>query len=201
MTYPMKQRFRGFLPVIVDVETGGFEPKNNALLEIAFVTTELDEQGKLHPSESFGYAIAPESELVVEPEALEFTGIVLDENRQAHSEKDALQEGFQQVRKAVKAQGCNRAVLVGHNAWFDLHFMRAAVERQGIKRDPFHPFTSFDTATLAAIYLGHTVLAQACKRSNIEFCNSEAHSALYDAEKTAELFCHIVNNSGFTWDS
>ena len=34
---------------------------------------------------------------------------------------------------------------------------------------------------------------EACHRAGIAFESSRAHSALYDAEKTAELFCDIVN--------
>ncbi|HAV68246.1 MAG TPA: ribonuclease T, partial [Alcanivorax sp.] len=35
-------RFRGFLPVVVDVETGGFDARNDALLEIAAVLLDMD---------------------------------------------------------------------------------------------------------------------------------------------------------------
>jgi ribonuclease T len=40
---------------------------------------------------------------------------------------------------------------------------------------------------------GHTVLSEACARANISFDNDQAHRALYDAERTAELFCAVVN--------
>src|SRR5690606_4949068 len=88
---------------------------------------------------------------------------------------------------------CNRAVLVGHNAFFDHQFLYAAATRAQIKRNPFHPFSCFDTATLGGVALGQTVLARACHAAGISLCQKEAHSALYDAEKTADLFCHIVN--------
>lgn len=68
-----------------------------------------------------------------------------------------------------------------------------ATERVGLKRNPFHPFSFFDTSTLAGLAFGHTVLARACALANIPFDNAEAHSAEYDATKTAELFCLIVN--------
>lgn len=193
MSQTMKDRFRGFLPVIVDVETGGFDPKTNALLEVAMITTTFDEQGKLIIDESIHFDVVPAEGTEVAQEALDFTGIVLDENRNATDEKEALQESFQVVRQAIKRHGCSRAVLVGHNAWFDLHFVHAAAQRQGIKRNPFHQFTSFDTATLAGVHFGHTVLAEACKRAEIDFDNDQAHSALYDTTKTAELFCKIIN--------
>jgi len=104
-----------------------------------------------------------------------------------------MQALFQVVRKEIKEQGCNRAILVGHNAHFDAGFVNAAVERCSIKRNPFHPFSHFDTATLSGLAYGQTVLARACAEAGIEFDNAEAHSAAYDAQKTAELFCGIVN--------
>lgn len=190
----IKDRFRGFFPVIIDVETGGFEAKTDALLEIAAVTTRYNQQGKLEISNSFHYHIEPFEGANIEQKALDFTGIdPHNPLRGAISEKDALKELFSQIRMEQKLSECNRSVLVGHNAWFDLSFLNAAIERCNIKRNPFHPFTSFDTASLSALMLGHTVLAQACKLANISFDQKEAHSALYDATKTAELFCQLVN--------
>ena len=97
------------------------------------------------------------------------------------------------LRKEIRDQNCTRAILVGHNAHFDAGFINAAVERCGIKRNPFHPFSFFDTATLSGLAYGQTVLAKACAEAGIAFDNNEAHSAAYDAERTAELFCEIVN--------
>lgn len=191
---PMAQRFRGFLPVVVDVETGGFNAETDALLEIAMVTLRFDDEGILHPHSSYSANIHPFDGANLEREALDFTGIdPFDPERDAEFEIDALTTMFQMIRKEVKDQGCNRAILVGHNAHFDHGFLRAAVDRTGIKRDPFHPFSSFDTATLSAIALGHTVLARACRLADIDFDNRAAHSAAYDTQKTAELFCYIVN--------
>ena len=82
---------------------------------------------------------------------------------------------------------------MGQNSHFDHGFLNAASERNNLKRNPFHPFSSFDTATLSGLAYGQTVLARACEVADIEFDNNEAHSARYDAEKTAELFCKIVN--------
>lgn len=190
----MAQRFRGFLPVVVDVETGGFNAATDALLEIAMVTLRMDADGLLHPHETLSANIHPFDGANLEKEALDFTGIdPFDPERDAEFEIDALSSMFQTVRREVKQYGCNRAVLVGHNAHFDHGFLRAAVDRNDIKRDPFHPFSSFDTASIAAIALGQTVLAKSCITAGIEFDNSEAHSAAYDTYKTAELFCYIVN--------
>ncbi|WP_205894660.1 ribonuclease T [Pseudomonas oryzihabitans] len=191
---PMARRFRGYLPVVVDVETGGFNAATDALLEIAATTVAMDDEGVLYPDHTYFFRVEPFAGANIEPAALEFTGIKLDHPlRMAVSEEHALGEIFKGVRKSLKSSGCKRAILVGHNSSFDLGFLNAAVLRCGLKRNPFHPFSSFDTATLAGLAYGQTVLAKACQAAGIEFDNREAHSARYDTEKTAELFCGIVN--------
>lgn len=191
---PLAQRFRGFLPVIVDVETGGFNSQTDALLEIAAVTIRMDEDGNLHRHETFAFHVEPFEGANIEQAALDFTGIDLDNpDRLAEPELMVMTDLLTAVRRSVKENGCTRAVIVGHNAHFDLNFVNAVIERCNIKRGPFHPFSVFDTATLAGLAFGQTVLAKACQVAGIEFSNSAAHSAAYDAEKTAELFCLIVN--------
>jgi ribonuclease T len=191
---PISDRFRGFLPVVIDVETGGFNAATDALLEMAAVTLAMDEDGILMPSEIIYHAVIPFEGANVEQAALNFTGIdINDPYRMALEENEALRALFQPIRNAVKDAHCSRAVMVAHNAHFDLGFVNAAVERNGIKRNPFHPFSCFDTATRAGLAYGQTVLARACEAAEIEFSNDKAHSAAYDAEKTAELFCGIVN--------
>lgn len=192
--HPMARRFRGFLPVVVDVETGGFNSRTDALLEVAAVLITMDEDGWLQRGETLSQHVKPFEGANLEQSALDFTGInPWAEDRDAVDEAEALREVFNPIRKAMKAHDCKRAVLVGHNATFDHNFVFAAAERADIKRNPFHPFSTFDTATLAGLAYGHTVLAEACKRAGLEFSSREAHSAAYDAEKTADLFCGIVN--------
>lgn len=191
---PLAQRFRGFLPVIVDVETGGFNSQTDALLEIAAVTIRMDQDGYLHRHETFSFHVEPFEGANIEQAALDFTGIDLDcPERMAEPELMVMTDLLSAVRRAVKENGCTRAVIVGHNAHFDLNFVNAVIDRCNIKRSPFHPFSVFDTATLAGLAFGQTVLAKACQVAGLEFSNSAAHSAAYDAEKTAELFCVIVN--------
>ncbi|MDG2460217.1 MAG: ribonuclease T [Luminiphilus sp.] len=190
----IKDRFRGFLPVVVDIETGGFNCQTDAILEIAVTLLEMDEEGNLAIAETHSRNVEPFEGANLEPSALEFTGIDPESPlRGAVPEEIALGELFAIVRQSVKSQLCNRAVLVGHNAHFDAGFLNVATERIGLKRNPFHPFSYFDTSTLAGLAFGHTVLARACALANIPFDNNEAHSAEYDAMKTAELFCLIVN--------
>lgn len=190
----ISQRFRGFLPVVVDVETGGFNAATDALLEIAAVPLEMDEQGIIYPYETVSFHVQPFEGANIEEAAIKFTGIdPYHPLRIAHPEKEVLQETFKVIRRAVKSSGCKRAILVGHNAHFDHGFVSAAVERCEIKRNPFHPFSNFDTVSMAGLAFGQTVLSRACEAAGIEFDNQEAHSARYDAEKTAELFCAIIN--------
>jgi ribonuclease T len=191
---PMSYRFRGFLPIVIDVETAGFNAKTDALLEIAAVITGMDKNGNLYPKETIACNVEPFKGANLEKSALDFTGI--DPNcplRNAKTELVALERIFKAVRHEVKEQDCTRAVLVGHNATFDHNFVFAAAERAEIKRNPFHPFSTFDTVTLAGLAYGQTVLAKACAAAGIEFNGKSAHSARYDTEKTAELFCKIVN--------
>jgi ribonuclease T len=189
----MKNRFRGFLPVIVDVETTGTNPQTCALLEMCIVLLEMDASGQFASKERFFEHILPFENAELDPKSLEFNQIdPYQPLRFALPEKLALQNLFAPIRTALKQAHCQRAVLVGHNAWFDLLFINAAVKRTGIK-SPFHAFTCFDTATLAGLMYGQTVLAKAAKEAKISFDPNEAHSAIYDAEKTAELFCIMLN--------
>jgi ribonuclease T len=191
---PMAERFRGFLPVVVDVETGGFNARTDALLQIAAVTIRIDDTGELHRDETFSYHVKPFPGANMDPKSLEVTGInPYHPLRPALDEKEALNRIFTPIRHAVKMYGCTRAILVGHNAFFDLSFLNAAVERTGIKRNPFHPFSSFDTVSLAGLAFGQTVLARAVQAAGLSWEDDRAHSATYDAERTADLFCTVVN--------
>ncbi|GKW24275.1 ribonuclease T [Pectobacterium polonicum] len=187
-------RFRGFYPVVIDVETAGFNAKTDALLEVAAVTLKMDRDGWLQPDETLHFHVEPFEGAILEPAALAFNGIdPTNPLRGAVSEYDALHEIFKVVRKGIKDQGCNRAIIVAHNATFDHSFMAAAADRCSLKRNPFHPFATFDTAALSGLVLGQTVLAKACITAGIAFDSSQAHSALYDTNQTALLFCELVN--------
>ncbi len=190
----MADRFRGFLPVVVDVETGGFNAKTDALLEIAAVLLDIDADGFMVRDETIRYHVKPFEGANIEEASLAVNGIDPDHPlRPAIDERDALQRTFREVRRAIRENRCSRAVLVGHNAHFDLGFLNQAVERTGIKRNPFHPFSCFDTATLCGVAFGQTVLARAAIAAGLGWDETQAHSASYDAEVTADLFCSAVN--------
>lgn len=189
-------RFRGYYPVTIDVETGGFNSATDALLEVAAVTFTVDESGLWTMDECISRHVEPFEGANLDPAALEFTGIDPEHpfrKQIAVSEKEALRDIFKVIRQKMKAYGCKRAILVGHNPSFDLGFINAAVERSGIKRNPFHPFGTFDTATLGGLVYGQTVLSRAAIAAGIQWDHEQAHSARYDSEITAELFCTIVN--------
>jgi ribonuclease T len=190
----LARRFRGYLPIVVDIETSGFDPGKNALLEIAAVLTTMDANGRLHLAETHASHVNPFPGATLDPSALSFNKIdPYHPFRFALDEKDALEKIFLPIRAAVKATGCTRAILVGHNPAFDIGFLNAAVERCGVKKSPFHPFCTFDTATLAGLAYGQTVLAKALEAAGLSWDAKQAHSAIYDAEQTAKLFCKIVN--------
>lgn len=195
---PLAQRFRGFLPVVVDIETGGFNCETDALLEIAAVLVDVDPAEGWKRVATIGHHVRPFEGARLEEAALRFNKIdPWHPFRLAVSEAHALDNIFERVRKMVQDHGCSRAILVGHNPAFDLSFLKAAVDRCKTKRNPFHAFSTFDTASLAGLAYGQTVLARAVAAAGIPWQAEEAHSAVYDAEKTADLFCAIVNR----WDS
>ena len=194
----MSQRFRGFLPVVVDVETGGFNETTDALLQIAAVLIDIDEHGQLYCRETVSCHVTPFEGANLDPKSMEVNGIDVDHPfRFAVAENQALPKIFKPVREAIRGHACSKAILVGHNAHFDLKFINAAAARSGIKRNPFHPFSTFDTVTLAGLAYGQTVLARSIQSAGMEWDSSEAHSAVYDAEMTAMLFCKIVNQTAF----
>lgn len=190
------KRFRGYLPVVIDLETAGFNAQTDALLEIAAVLLTVNEDGDWTAEETIARHVQPFEGANLEQAALDFNGIDPDHpfrKEIAVPEKNALEDVFKLVKANLKTHDCKRAILVGHNPAFDIGFLNAAVERCDIKRNPFHPFSTFDTATLGGLAYGQTVLARAAEKAGIKWDTDKAHSARYDAERTAELFCKIIN--------
>jgi ribonuclease T len=193
----LKNRFRGFLPVVVDIETAGVNPNQHALLEIAIVLIEKEKHGLYTVGETHFEHVLPFEGALLDKTSLDFNQIdPYQPLRFALPEKEALLNLFKPIHKQLKKYSCRRAVLVGHNAWFDLLFLKSATKRAALDF-PFHAFTCFDTATLSGLFFGQTVLSKAMDEANIAFDLNEAHSAIYDAEKTAALFCQMLNQ----WDS
>lgn len=192
----ISDRFRGYLPVVVDVETAGFNAQTDALLEVAAVLLTVNAEGDWVEDEGITRHIQPFEGANLEKAALDFNGIDPEHPFRKEisvSEKEALQDIFKLIRSKLRTHNCKRAILVGHNPAFDIGFLNAAVERSNTKRNPFHPFSTFDTATLGGLAYGQTVLSRAVEKAGINWDSKEAHSARYDAERTAELFCKVVN--------
>lgn len=190
----MAGRFRGYLPVVIDIETGGFNAKTDAMLELAAVTLILDDNQQLVPKKTFAYHVLPFEGANLDPEAIAFTGIdPYYPLRFAEEETAVLNSLFKHIRYELKLTACQKAIMVAHNAAFDMGFLNAAIHRHQIKRNPFHPFSTIDTVSLSAVFLGQTVLAKACEAAKLPFDKTKAHSAIYDAECTAALFCCLVN--------
>ncbi len=191
---PISRRFRGFLPVVIDLETAGFNAGTDAILEVSAVILGMDKEEHLVAEKTHAYHVEPFAGANMDEASLNFTGIdPYHPLRIAHPEQDVFSDMFRHIRQKMKQEGCKRAILVAHNAHFDHGFIRAAADRHNLKRNPFHPFSNLDTVSLSALCFGQTVLSRACEAAGIDFDDDEAHSARYDAEKTAELFCHIVN--------
>ena len=191
---PLGNRFRGFCPVVVDVETGGFNASTDALLEVAAVLVSMNQKRQFFCQRTIAAHVRPFEGANLDPASLEVNGIdPFHPLRIALPEEEALQKIFAPVHRHVQENQCTRAILVGHNAFFDLGFIKAAVERTGIKNNPFHPFSNLDTVTLGALAYGQTVLSRIAVAANLDWESSSAHSAVYDAEKTAEIFCEGMN--------
>ncbi|MXY14910.1 MAG: ribonuclease T [Proteobacteria bacterium] len=191
---PLGNRFRGFCPVVVDVETGGFNASTDALLEVAAVLVSMNQKRQFFCQRTIAAHVRPFEGANLDPASLEVNGIdPFHPLRIALPEEEALQKIFAPVHRHVQENQCTRAILVGHNAFFDLGFIKAAVERTGIKNNPFHPFSNLDTVTLGALAYGQTVLSRIAVAANLDWESSSAHSAVYDAEKTAEIFCEVMN--------
>lgn len=194
VTTILAKRFRGLMPVVIDVETSGLNPDTDAILELAAVTLDFDVSGKLKPQTTYAYQVEPFVGARLDPDALKITNI--DPTyplRFAIPEEQVLHRLFRVIRELLSCVKCHRAVLVGHNAWFDLSFILSACNRSQLSDIPFHKFNAFDTSTLSAAMFGETILARALRAAKIPFNTKKAHTAIYDAERTAELFCYIIN--------
>ncbi|QCI23212.1 ribonuclease T [Buchnera aphidicola] len=192
--YFLSKRFRTLYPVVIDIETSGFDSTIHALLEIAVITLKMNSLGLLEQETTLHCHIKPFTGSIIDPNAIAFNGIdPFNPLRGAISECEALHSIFQLINAGIQKQKCSKSIIVAHNAIFDFNFLMAAITRNKIKNNPFHPFTIFDTATLSGLAVGQTVLARACKTIGLKFDNNQAHSALYDTKKTANLFCEIVN--------
>ena len=190
-------RFNGFLPVVVDVETGGLNPETDALLEIAAIIIEDSPKGLVCGDLHWSH-VKPFAGANIDSKALEINGIrPFSPLRYALSEQEVMHLVLEPICEAVKKQGCHHAILVGHNSFFDLAFLNSALARTGYEENPFHKFCTLDTVALSMLAYRQSILARAVEAADIgDWDPEQAHSGLYDCGKTAELFCSIFN----LWD-
>lgn len=188
------KRFAGYLPVVVDCETGGVNAQTDALLEVACCCIAFKEN-RLVQAEKLHYHVNPFSGGIITTEALEINQIRPHHPfRFALKESECLADMSLKIKQYCQKYHCRRAILVGHNAHFDLGFLLAAYKRCDMMSSfPFHHFSVLDTVTLSAFFLKETVLARAVRRAGLKFDVDQAHSAIYDVDRTAALFCHLEN--------
>ena len=187
----INQRFRRFLPVVIDIETGGLDYRTAPILEIALYFLKM-ENAELQLDDYIHFHIKPFTGSQAEEKSIEFIGYESEKIPHMEEEHTAFSSICESVKKRIIKENCVRAILVGHNAHFDLSFFNAAIKRCQLK-SPFHTFSTLDTVSTSALLFGHTVLCQACKLADIEWDNQQAHNALYDCKKTATLFCQSIN--------
>ena len=193
MNKTLNRLFAGFLPVVVDVETAGVNPQTDALLEVAACVLQLKD-GQLVPGDVWHEHVTPYPGLCVHQEALDINRIIPDHPfRMALLEEEALKSLIEFVKNHCQSQSCERAILIGHNAHFDLEFLNQAYLRHNLT-SPFHRFRVMDTVTLSMVHLGVSVLAKALRRTRIGYDPDQAHGALYDTIQTARLFCHLYHD-------
>ena len=188
------ERFGGLLPIVVDMETSGINPDSNAILELASIVLYLNDKLDLQCGNFFSCHVRPFPSSKIDPSSMYINTIEIENPfRLALSEEEAINRLFRFVYMNLRNFGCRKAVLVGHNANFDLAFLESARKRYKID-SPFHTFTVIDTATIGAVFYGKTVLANVVNASNMRFNPKLAHSAIYDAKITTDLFCSVTNS-------
>ncbi|MCM1120006.1 MAG: PolC-type DNA polymerase III [bacterium] len=155
--------------VVFDIETTGFSPVNNRIIEIGAVKVE---QGEI--TERFSSFVNPDVPIPFEIEKL--TGINDSMVVDAPTIEDVLPQFL---------EFCEGCVLVAHNASFDMSFIMENCKRQGFSDQ----FTYVDTVGIARILLPnqakHTLDAVA-KSMGVSLENH--HRAVDDAEATARIF-------------
>ena len=159
--------------VVFDIETTGFSPVNNRIIEIGAVKVS---EGKI--VDRYSTFVNPEVPIPFEIERL--TGITDDHVIDAPV-IDIILPQFLEF--------CEGCVLVAHNATFDMSFIEENCRRLGYATD----FTYIDTVGIARVLLPgqakHTLDAVA-KTLGVSLENH--HRAVDDAEATAHIFVKFI---------
>ena len=159
--------------VVFDIETTGFSPVHDRIIEIGAVKVE---KGEI--KERFSSFVNPDVPIPLEIEKL--TGI-----------HDGMVVDAPMIEEALPhfLEFCQDAVLVAHNASFDMSFIIENTRRLGLKKE----FTYVDTVGIARLLLPHQAkhkLDAVAKTLGISLENH--HRAVDDAEATAEIFLKFI---------
>ena len=159
--------------VVFDLETTGFSPIHDAIIEIGAVKVS---KGKI--SDHYSVFVNPQRPIPLR--ITELTSIDDSMVADAKSIEEILPEFLS------FCEGCS---LVAHNAEFDVSFIEENAKRQGFETD----FTVLDTVQMARLLLtdlNKFKLNTVCKRLNIK--QEHHHRAVDDARVTAEVFLRFV---------
>ena len=168
--------------VVFDIETTGFSAKSDRIIEIGAVKVE---KGKI--TDRFSTFVNPEIPIPFRIEKL--TSI-----------NDSMVIDAPKIEEVLPKfmEFCKGAVMVAHNADFDMSFISANCERQGLDCD----FTIVDTVAMSRyliIGLGRYKLDNVAKALGIVL--EHHHRAVDDAECTALIFlklCKMLAGKGIT---
>lgn len=159
--------------VVFDIETTGFSPLKNRIIEIGAVRVE---EGRI--VDKFSSFVNPDVPIPFEIEKL--TGI--NDNMVLDAPKiDRVLPEFLEF--------CRGAVMVAHNAGFDISFIKENARQQGLEFNP----TVLDTVSLARVLLPNLnrfKLDTVAKELKINLANH--HRAVDDAGATAEIFVRFI---------
>ena len=159
--------------VVFDIETTGFSPVKNKIIEIGAVKIE---KGEI--TDHFSVFVNPK--VPIPYEITKLTGIQDSMVLDAESIEEVLPKFL---------DFCQGAVLVAHNANFDMSFILENCKRQGFSTE----YTYVDTLGLARVLLpaqGKHTLDAVCKTLKISLENH--HRAVDDAKATAEIFLRFI---------
>ncbi|MEY2967242.1 MAG: PolC-type polymerase [Actinomycetota bacterium] len=167
---------------VVDVETTGFDPDNERILQVAAVV--VDGQGNL--VESFDTVVRPENPEEYRHGAEHIHGISEDDVAHGMPLRQALE----------KVWGMSEGRLfTAHNARFDIGFLHAESARVGIEKRVDRYVDTLELARMAdrERTRKHT-LSALCDHYGIEI--GRAHEALADATATARLLFRLLDDVG-----
>lgn len=163
--------------VVFDTETTGLQPHKDEIVQIGAVRVV---KSKIVAGEQIDMLVDPARPI---PAA----------STKVHGITDAMVSGAPTVIPATKSlhKFASGAVLVAHNAPFDMAFLDKHAKKADLRWD--HPI--LDTVLLSAVLFGRTevhTLDALCERLDVTIPPALRHTALGDAHATAEVLCKML---------